>query len=363
MIAPHVSSFKQLQSENLRELAGCSGFCLSVFLPPFRPGETTRYSPAAMLKDHIREAESRLAELGATKEQIAALVEPLGRLAADPSIAEGFHWTRAILRSPKILQEFLMHIPASGMHAGGHFDLLPFVAEAELPHEIYLLKLSSKHVALARGGARLEAVKVPRMVETLEEFLELNQPDHDLENRSAVGGAAGPARRVRFGTGTERETHQTYLADYYRHVDHQLAAFVRPRRATVLLVGVEEDTSLFRSISSLAELADKTIQRSPDDGSTDVVLLQEAFALLRGSILERNRLALAEAKERLAPARYSEDVPQIIQMAAQGRVGQLYIAENASDDQLNRALIETLTHGGETHALPAGSVAGAALRY
>ena len=45
------------------------------------------------------------------------------------------------------------------------------------------------------------------------------QPDHDLENRSAAGSSVGSMRRIRFGTGSGRETQQTYLADLYKEVD------------------------------------------------------------------------------------------------------------------------------------------------
>lgn len=358
MIAPQTSSLKAPALEDLRELAGSSGFCLTALISPFAPGEKTRFSPAALLRNYTHEAEIRLTALGANKEQISTLLQPLTNLAGDPALMEGFHWSRAMLRSPEIFAEFLLRKPVEGgMTVGERFNLLALVAEAEMPREFYVLKLSKRAVSLARVGSRLEAVKIPRTAATLDEFLELDKPDHDRENRT------GAAPRVRFGTGTERENHMAYLGAYYKHADQELSTVLRPKKAMVVLAGVEEDTALFRSVATYPYVLAESIQRSPDDGSSEEDLLQRAFLMMRQCMLKRNAAALKEARERMAPGRFSEDAAGMAQMAEQGRVGQLYVAEDAKEEKLNRVLIETLAHGGEVHALPAGRAAAAVMRY
>jgi hypothetical protein len=61
----------------------------------------------------------------------------------------------------------------------------------------------------------------------------------------------------------------------------------------------------------------------------------------------------------LAPAGCSEVPYAIRELASQGRVARLYVAENPRDPLWNDALIETLQHSGEAHSIPAGAV----LRY
>lgn len=337
---------------------------MTVLVPPFAPGEKTRNSPAAQLRDYVHEAETRLNQLGATKEQIETLIAPLVKLASTPALSEGSHWSRAILRSPAVFEEFLLRRPVdAGMWVGQNFELLPLAAEIELSRELYVLKLSKKQATLVRVGALLEPVALPDAAETVEQFLALEQPDHDLENRNAVGGASGAARRVRFSTGNERETETTYLGDYYKHVDHAVTSFLRPRNAAVVLVGVDQDSALFRSVTGYPDVLEESIRRSPDDGGSDDDLIERALALLRASVLRGNSAALAAAKERLAPLRFSDHPGTIAHLAGSGRVGQLFIAEDARDENLNRALIETLKHAGEIHALPAGSAPAATLRY
>lgn len=366
MVAQRVSSLKVLRAENLRELAGCSGLCLSVFLPPFLPGEKGRDAASTMLRNFAQQAESKLASFGADKTHITALVEPISQLAADPQITEGFHWSRAILRSPEVFEEFVLRTPVEGeVTVASRFQLLPLVAEAELPAEYYLIKISKKHATLERAGLRAEPVMLPETAQTVDDFLAFDIPDHDRENRMT----AGSTRQVRFGTGSERETQQAYLADYYRHVDHAIASILRPRNAVAVLVGVEEDIALYRSVSTATDLLVDSIRRSAADGGSGASavsgdeLLTRALALIRSARLMRNEEARAAVRERLAPARFSEDAHTIANMAALGRVARLYVSEDARTANLNDAVIETLTHGGDVHAIPAGQNAAAALRY
>jgi hypothetical protein len=360
MASPKVSSFKLLHADHLRELAGCSGLCLTAILPPFVPGEKTRRSPAALLRDYAHQAESTLAGLGASQAHIAALLEPLERLASDPATAEGFHWSRVILRSPEVFEEFVLRqTTQEGVTVAEWFDLLPLIAEADLPAEFYVLKLSKKQAILERAGLSLELVRLPKTAQTLDEFLELDTPDHDRENRMIAGGS----RQIRFGTGHERETRHGHLHDFYKHIDQKLSAFVRPKNGMVMLVGVEEDTALYRSASTYPNLIAESIERSPDDGMPDHELLRRGLDMIRTATLQRNAAARQLARAQLAPARYSEVPDTIRELASQGRVARLYVAETPREPLWIDALIETLRHSGEAHAVPAGEPAGAVLRY
>jgi hypothetical protein len=360
MAVPSVSSSKNLvHSGQLRQLAGCSGLCVTAFLPPFIPGETSRDSPAALLRDYAREAQASLTRLGASQAHIAALLQPLEKLAADATITEGAHWPRAILRSPEVFEEFLLRRPAdSRVVVADRFDLLPLVSEAELPAEFYLLKLSKKHATLERATLRLEPVRLPGTAQTIDEFLALDIPDHDRENRMSAGGS----RQIRLGTGSELEAQHAHLGDFYKHVNRALAKFL-PKNGIVVLVGVEEDTALYRAGSTYPEIIPESIRRSPDDGVTDAELLRRGIDLIHASMLRRNVTAREFAREQQAPAKFTE-VPESIAGAAEsGRVARLYVPENARDLILQGALIDTLLHGGEAHAIPAGASSGAVLRY
>jgi hypothetical protein len=322
--------------------------------------------PGVVLKNLLDEAETTLAGRNVTKREIGTLLEPVKLLPGDSDWVKGCRWSRAIFRSPEKLGEFYVRDRVKGrVCAGDEFEVLAILPELDLPHEFFVLKLSKKHVALMRGGFSLEAVPIPGVRENIDEFLALDRPDHDRENRSTVrpGGGKG---QVRFGTGSERERHAAYLHDFYRAVDRALIDLLNPRGAPLVLHGVDEDTALYRSLSTYSGLLTRAIPGSPDDGVSNHEILQRAIGTVREAATESVVAALAEARERLAPARFSDDPDSIAQLASQGRVGHLFVPAQSNDGKLNAAAVETIRHGGIASALPADRMStpiAAALRF
>jgi len=354
----------QLHQEEVRDLVKSQGPCVTILLPPFVPGAPTLPAPAAVLKNLLDEAEAALVGRNVNRRQIDELLDPVKRLPQDPDWSKGCQWSRAIFRSTGKLGEFYVRD-----HIGGHvsandrFEVLPVLPELEMPREFYLLKLSKKGAGLLRGGIELEPIALPAQVPSrMADFLMLDRPDHDRQNRAS----ASPSMRVRFGTGTERETRQAHLHDYYRAIDRALTDSLTARRPPLLLFGVDEDTALYRSLSLYSNLLDVSIHGSPDGGMPDAELADRAFAILRHAALEQDLKALNDARERLAPARYSEDPQSIAHFASQGRVGHLFVAAESNDEELNAVAVETIRHGGVASAIPLDRLPGrvaAALRY
>ena len=369
---PNTFAFKPFQLETARALARCAAPCITATIPPFVPGGPglhTHTAPAALLRSEIRQAEIKLEESKASRKQIAELLEPLHALAAGPEAGRGCPLSRVVFRSPDVFEAFqIRHALAGNVTVGGRFDFLAVLPELDLPEEFYILQLSKKHAQLTRAALHLEPVALPKFPHNIDDFLELNQPDHDRENRAAVGGASGPTRRVRFGTGSEREVEPAHLTDYYKAVDAATAGFLRGQKRWLVLEGVDEDTGRYRSVNTYPDMAGATVRGSPDDGITDDELLRHAYAILRAASLERIAAALAESQERLSPGRFSSNLDVIVEAAEAGRIASLYVAEDESDPRLNDAAIETIAHGGEAHAVPrerlsGGSIAAAAMRF
>ena len=249
------------------------------------------------------------------------------------------------------------------------------------PETFYILKLSKTKVAALRcRGLEAEQVGLPGGIpETLEEALELEPPDHDLENRSFIGNQAGGGNStgamhgVRFGTGSGRETKHAHLADFYKLVDRGVAELAR--EAPLILAGVEEDAAIFRAVSKHRRLVRESIAGSADfAGSTGRhmdELLEKAYAILRTDMADRQTAALASAKERVAARRFSTDTDLILRAAFEGRVGELYTRQGAEqtavfergtyhswgpEDLLNLAAVETILHDGHACEVPAGGM-------
>jgi hypothetical protein len=373
MIATIRSTVELLRTEAVGELLRSPGPCVTMLLPPVRPGDGT--SAGTLIKSNIQAAMQQLAELGLSRTASTNLLEPLENL----SLAGGSHWSRAILCSPAVLQQFFSTQPLKpALSVGGCFAIKALLAELDRPSVFYILAVSRSGVALLRCvGLRAEPAMLPAGVPaTAAELRTLEPSERTLENRSSIGSSAGTMHSMRFGTGTGREQEHAHLADFYKLVDRGIQPLLAPREIPLLLAGVQEDTALYRANSTYAQLIRETISGSFNVERDREEILRQAYAILRESSVRRHAAALKTARERTTPARFSHDVDAIVKAAFEGRVSELYLNESAEkidliergayrswgkEDLLNLAAVQSIVHHGKAVALPAEMMPGRAM--
>jgi len=406
----------------ISDLIHAASPCITVLLPPYRPGERGK-PPAARLKVDLQEAAKRLAARRVAAPLIVELLDPLYELAQQEQSLGGSGLAQTICRSAEVFRQFELPVPPSPGEAcvvGDCFWIRPAFRSLALPPKIYILELTKKSVALMVCGLNgTTRIGLPKGTpQTLEEALGFDAPDHDLINRSASGPSTGAMRGVQFGTGSGRETQHAYLHDFYRAIDRGINEFLgNPRKtecgagqlpthsavrgapfpllpsnqataapAPLILTGVDEDMAIYRSINTYSNLLEQGIHGSPGSAMPDSQMLRHAHDIASFSGERRVALEMAISKERLGPARFSVDLKTILRVAAEKRVSDLYLDESAQrlgtfdgkifggsgnwhdEDLLNVAAVETLrgrgvVHSLPTHWMPRGAVAAAAFRF
>ena len=372
MIETHVAPLEALQIESIKALLAATPPCVTLFLPPYRPAEQSKPS-GVILRSWIQDLSHRLEQIRIGDAEAAAVLAPIASLAEDPAFTHGSHSGRVIFSSPDLFRQFELTEPVrASWTIGGCFEIRPILNELNFPSQYFVLKLSTQRVELLRATAlTMESVVLPKGVpSTLEATMAFEPPDHDLENRSAAGPSTGAMRGVRFGTGSGRETGHTYVADFYKAVDKGIHQLLRDGKTPLVLAGVEEDTTLYRGISTYPGLVEKSVGGDSGGAQTNADLLRHASAILHFSMADEAARDLMEARERLGPGRSSMDLEIILSAAAEGRVSRIYIDENAEktgvfldvkrgtrrnwggEDLLNVAAVDTILHGGMAFALP-----------
>lgn len=380
----------RLTQEIVSELVSTAGPCITVILPPYRPGERSKPA-AAILKMDLQEAARKLAARKVPVALATELLEPLHQLSHEDGALGGSGFARAIFRSHGVFRQFELKIPPSPAQAcivGDCFCVRPILRSLALPEKVYVLDVSKKSVGLlACATSDVSPVELPPGTpKTLEDALGLDAPDHDLINRSSAGPSTGAMRGVQFGTGYGSEAEHAHLHDFYRAVDRGVNQLLRPSGAPLILAGVEEDVAVYRAVNTYPDLAEQAIHGSPGEPMTRIRILHQAHDIALFSYERRAALRMAAAKERFAPARFSVNLDAILRAAAEARVSDLYLDDNAqrigtfegkifgghgnwhNEDLLNVAGVETLLGGGAVYALashlmPAGAVAAATFRY
>lgn len=224
-----------LQIDKIRELVRFRAPCVTIFLPNYRRGDQALNSSAKLLRNLAQDAGRRLETSHVPAREIEELLAPLRSMAEDPRADEGCHWPRALLRASGAFETIFLRQPAAAKtFAGPRFHVLPLLGELNLPSEFYVLKISRKHAGFFRVQYSVEPLPMPgHLPDNLTDFLNLDKPDHDRENRSFAGPGAN--RRIRFGTSAERET-EPESASYYRALDHAVREL--NLKAPLILAGV-----------------------------------------------------------------------------------------------------------------------------
>jgi hypothetical protein len=336
-------------------------------LPPYRPGAST--GPlSTLIKADLQNASQQLAERGVSKAEAAQLLEPLEKLDED---AAGSHWSRVILRSPTVFEQFQLRYPVkSSLTVAGSFSIRPLLPEMASPELFYILALSKERVALLRcAGVRAEPANLPAGVpQTLKDWLAMEPVEQSPQNRSAAGPSVGMMQGVRFGTGSVRDKERAWLADFYKRIDRGIQELLRESEIPLILAGVDEDVAVYRAANVYPHLIRKSISGSIDIARDQTETLRQAYSILQSDVLERQAAALKIAKERSGAARFSTRLDIILRAAFEGRVERLALSETAEqvdvfehgdyriwgkEDLFNLAAVQTMLHNGKSCALPA----------
>lgn len=369
MLASKGTALEFLRPGTIRNILQSAGPCITISLAPYRPGEAAG-SMAAQLGPHLQNIAEKLAEHGVPSAERTELLTPLRALAETPELNGGSHWGRVIFRAPNVLEQFYLATPALfGAAVGNVFFIRRIASDLARPQAFYVLYLSKTGVDLWRGaGLHADRVKLPKEVPaTLDEAMGFKPPDHTLENRSPVGGSVGASRRVRFGTGSLRETEQIHLADYYKLVGRGLRQFLREPDIPLLLAGVEEDCALFHASADSLNLAKRAILGGQNTPLDETELLRRAYRIVAEDDLEAQASFLKASKERLSPLRFATNPSAILEAAFAGRIDHLFVSENAGriglwerddyrswerEDLVNLAMVQTMIHHGKAYSLP-----------
>jgi len=383
-----ITEVTPLRLDNIYEILKSAGPCITLILPPYRPGAQAK-SMAAIIKTDLQEAGKQLRLQKIPETVTVDLLAPLAHLTEEDEFQAGTRCGRVVFRSPLILRQFELTSPVQqALHVGGSFHIRPLLNELHLPPEYFVLKLGKKRISLLRcAHLRAMEVSLPKTIPaTAEQVLEFDQPDHDLKNRSVVRPAIGDMGGVSFGTGSAREKQHTYLADFYKAVDRGLSEFLHLTKPPLVLAGVVEDAATYRNISAYPNLLGESIEGSPGGSISEEELVERALAIVQADCNDRAATELADSRERLSPARFSTDFDRILHASVEGRVHRLYLSENAqrsgavpdlkrgarsnwgAQDLLNVAAVETILQRGLVFALPGsqmpdGALAAAVLRF
>ena len=383
MTPQDVDTHEVVTFADLKALAMASGPCLTAVITLNNPSEI-----AASVKNTIRALQKKLAERAIDRGTSADLIEPIQDLAT--AVQTTRLWAHALIlfRSPGLFRHYLLHGRFQNMQTlGDRFQVRPLLQTLAHGTRFYLLALSQHHVRLLLCTQHhAEPVDTGADIPlSLAAWMNSRQPDHLLASRSAAGPSVGGMKGVVSGTSTDRDRTDRYLAHFFKEIDKAVTSLLRGETCPLVLAGVEREIAIYRRVSSYRPTLDKAAIGSPD-GMPDRELHERAMEAIMSTFTDPLRKAISDIREYAGTARASTDPRTIVQAAFQGRVLDLLIAsnaecwgawneemqdveaENAREELLNAASLQTIRDGGRAFVLresdmPAGAAAAALFRF
>jgi hypothetical protein len=358
-------TLKQLQLEDLKALARYTGPCVTIQIPSHHPGtgEGSRFAHLRQLTQTAAESLRKINRVDEAAQVATALEHLIGTLplqSGGPGItlfcAPHFE---AAYPTPGVSKEEVT--------VGSHFHLVPYLAAAQAPHDFFVLGINQKRLRLFRyRHGECQELPWPESVpRSLNEAGGFDKPDHAQENRHSAGPSVGGMRGVRFGTSSDHDSEAEYLRHFFEQVDKGLKPTLGG--APLFLAGVQEEVALYRKTAKQTDILSEECHGNIDRASTDEVARHAAAAAIREyrALSQEALTALPEITLKLAG-----DPEEILKAARDGRVRQIFVAENThmaranvtgiyvGEDMVNAAVVEALRTGAEIFSTPGNEIQG-----
>lgn len=352
-----------LPPDDVRTLVDVEGPCVSIFLPTHRAGSEVAQGPIR-LRNLVTRAERALEGGGASAREADAVLAPVRALADDTEF-----WVRqgdglAVFAAPGFLARYRLPLSlAEEVTVGPSFRVTPLVPLLSGDGRFLLLALSQNAVRLFEASRhRIGELELGPIPTSMDEALAHEDPERQLQVRSG-GGDSAMFHGHGAGGEVERAAVERFLRAVGRGLRQRLGGVDRP----LVLAAVAEHLPVFKAVSGYPDVVDAAVEGSPDRRTAEQLhaaawpLVEDRFTADLDAELERYGAVAGTGKATSAP-------DEVAIAAAEGRVDRLFVVAGAApDEQLDRAVLATLTSGGRVHEvdepLDEGSPIAAVLRY
>lgn len=358
------------------------GPCVSMLVPAPPSGPEAAEVPVHV-SNLLRDVTRRLAASGMREEDVRRLVQPVERLAADPSAMQGTGRGLAIFVSPGTLQTVRVSTDLRPSFViGRRFVTRSLLGAIRQRSTFYVLALSQGAIRLLKvAGSDVEKVDVPGMPASISDILKYTESEAPtLEHHSAGAGRRGDVATFH-GTTELSDAQKAAVNDLLRAVDSAIRPIVGADSDSVPLVVAAVDylDATFRDVTNCRSIIAGRVPGSPDRLSARE-LAEKARGPIEAHWSRRTNSAIARFQEMATGPRTSRLNDEIIRAASQGLVEELFVATDAdlwgtfdpktgavkampvmgpdADDLLDLAANKTLATGGTVYLLPLSKMPG-----
>ncbi len=363
------------------------GLVASICLPTEISGKETRKSPI-LFKNLLREVRDALEG----RQDAKALLQQI-EASCEPMLDDYDFWQHqsaglAVFCEPERCQFVrLPFSPRAGFYLGDRFHVKPLVRLINRDQTYFVLALSANSCRLYWGDRQgLEVVQVEGLPASMEEALQLDDPQQNLQFHTGTSAGGGGGRSAMFhGQGGGKENPEARMEQYVEKVAAAVSVFLKrgavsnDGKAPLLLASVEESAPLYARHNTYAAFAESAMVRGNPDELKPDALHKAAWPLVDAILKKRETDLLVDFGTLLAHEKASTQLSDIAAAIKGGRVMAVFVAEDkmapgkmaagngrielsrdtdSESDLLNDIAAEALLLGGDPYVMPASEIPG-----
>lgn len=346
--------------------------CVSIYSPMYKAGREVQQNDVRF-KNALKNARLQLNERGCDDDHIDKLLDQAESLQNDDAFWQHQSDGLAVFIGNDFFRTLRLPIRFKEcVEVGDRFFVKPLVKLTTDEHQWYIFAASPKRVRLLRasmyGVDDLEpenfpqnlrdALNIDEYVSTLQ-FHSTSREMHSAQRQDAIHHGQG---------GSDPDVKkQDEILQYFHRLDDALRDYIGQDQYPLLFAGVDYLFPIFKEACKYPNLVNESVAGNPDD-MTPEELHEKSKPIMQQHLQTRTAAAIDHYKEK-SHSQWADFDPLAIYHAARlGQVEQLIISpgteipakvdsdgsaklvnesDNASDDLVNRIIVETLTNRGQ----------------
>ena len=312
---PNIDYLEELLSPNF------AGPYISIYQPTHRQHPDNRQDPI-LFKNQLRQVQDSLGER-LPPEQVTTMMEALHKLAGDTEFWNHTPDGIAVFCAADYFRVISLQRPTPTVAVvADSFHVKPLLRIVQSADRFHVLCISRESVRLLEGNRdELDEIELHNEVPlTVEDVIGEDLPEPVNRVRTVPGTGAGVAAELRHGHGARDDVVDQQTERFFRAVDRELQRLhSAPSGLPLILAGLPENQSLFRSVSQNNQLLEHGIEGNPDAMSRDELRIQ-AWKQMEPMYLERLAGFVDQFHAARNVQRASADLSDVAAAAVEGRV-------------------------------------------
>lgn len=345
----------------------------SVFLPTHRAGAEIQEDPIR-LKNLLREAESRLTDLGMRTPEAKETLQPAEELLEAHEFWQHQSDGLAVFASPGEFLTFRVPLELEELVlVGGRYHIKPLLKMFTGDGRFHVLALSQNEIRLMQGTHYgMDELQLENVPSSLAESLKYDVFEKSLQLHTRSAGGAGRRPAVFHGHGATDDDPKEKIFRYFRQIDSGLHEVLKGSSAPLVVAGVDYLLPIYREANTYPHLMEEGVTGNPE-GWKPQELHDHAWEIVGPHFRKGIEAAADRYRELQGTGLASTSIEEALVAATTGRIDTLFVPvhehvwgaydeaegsvevtgerSTSSEDLLDLAAVQTLSGSGTVYAV------------